>query len=82
LARRYSDAQAAAKKAEQVANDTAAKPAVEPKAPVKTAEAAPARKSAPPRRKAPAAQQAAAKPPAAKPAAATPAAPDAPATTG
>ncbi len=82
LARRYSDAQAAAKKAEQVANDTAAKPAVEPKAPVKTAEAAPARKSAPPRRKAPAAQQAAAKPPAAKPAATTPAAPDAPATTG
>ena len=84
LARRYSDAMTAAKKAEQVANDAAAKPAVESKAPVKTADATPAKK-APPRRKAPAAQQAAAKPPAAKPAAAaatTPAAPEAPATTG
>lgn len=72
LAHRYSDAMAAAKKAEQAANEPAAKTTPEAKAPVKTAEAEP--KKAPPRRKAPAAQQAAAKPAAAKPAADAPAA--------
>ena len=76
LARRYSDAQAAAAKADQVASQAASpvKPSVDPTAaPVKKA-AAGARKAAP-RKKAPAAQQAAAKP---APAAASPAAPAAP----
>ena len=79
LAHRYSDAMAAAKKAEQAANEPAAKTTPEAKPPVKTAEAEP--KKAPPRRKAPAAQQAAAKPAAAKPAAEAPAA-DAPSKAG
>lgn len=74
LARRYSDAQAAATKAAAAAEDKAAQPAktasVDPTAPEK--KPAPARK-APPRKKAPAAQQAAAKPAPAAPA--TPASP-------
>jgi flagellar motility protein MotE (MotC chaperone) len=73
LARRYSDAQAAATKAAAAAEETAAPKvaSADPTAPEK--KAAPARK-APPRKKAPAAQQAAAKPAAtpAAPAAATP----------
>jgi flagellar motility protein MotE (MotC chaperone) len=62
LAHRYSEAQAAAAKADQVASQTAAqpKPSVDPTAPEpkKVAAAAP-KKKAPPRKKAPAAQQAA-----------------------
>ena len=76
LARRYSDAQAAAAKAEQVASQAApSKPSVDPTAaPVKKAAAA--SRKAPSRKTAPAAQQAAARPaptesaPAAAPAAA------------
>ena len=76
LARRYSDAQAAATKAAAVAEDKAPAPAktasVDPTAPEK--KPAPVRK-APPRKKAPAAQQAAAKPAPAAEAPATPSAP-------
>lgn len=75
LARRYSDAQAAATKAAAVADDKAPTPktaSVDPTAPDK--KPAPARK-APPRKKAPAAQQAAAKPAPAAEAPATPSAP-------
>ena len=83
LANRFSDAMAAAAKADQIANGTAppVKASVDPTAPpakpVKTAAAAP--KKAPPRKKAPASQQAANAPakPAAAPAAAAPAAPPA-----
>ncbi len=74
LARRFSDAQAAAARASQVANQTiaaSAKPSVDPTAPEPAPKKAAARKSAP-RKKPPAAQQAAAKPAAGAPAAATP----------
>ena len=87
LARRYSDAQAAAAKASQVANQTtasAAKPSIDPTAPEPAPKKAVARKPAP-RKKAPAAQQATTKPAAATPAADAPAAPApaaAPAKTG
>ena len=77
LARRYSDAQAAAAKATQVANQTtaaAAKPSVDPTAPEAAPKKAAVRKPVA-RKKAPAAAQAAAKPAAATPAAPTPAAP-------
>lgn len=73
LARRYSDAQAAAAKAAAATEPAAAAPAqaAAPKAaPKKQAAAAP--RNAPPRKAAPAAQQAAAKPSAAPPAAAAP----------
>jgi flagellar motility protein MotE (MotC chaperone) len=76
LARRYSDAQAAATRAAAAADDKAPAPAktasVDPTAPEK--KAAPVRK-APPRKKAPAGQQAAAKPAPAAEAPATPSAP-------
>jgi flagellar motility protein MotE (MotC chaperone) len=81
LARRFSDAQAAAAKASAAAAQTQAQPKVASVDPTQP-EAAPKRPAAParkpaPRKKAPATQQAAAKPPAAAPAAApaTPAAP-------
>ena len=62
LAHRYSEAQAAAAKADQVASQTAAqpKPSVDPTAPEPKKVAAAPKKKAPPRKKAPAAQQAAA----------------------
>ena len=96
LAHRYSEAQAAAAKADQVASQTAAqpKPSVDPTAPEpkKVAAAAP-KKKAPPRKKPAAAQQAAAgtpgtspaataAPPAVAPPAAAAAAPAAPAKPG
>lgn len=75
LARRYSDAQAAAAKASASAENTAAQPApqVDPTKPAPKKQAAAAPRKAPPRKTAPPAQQAAAKP-AAAPAAAPPAA--------
>ncbi|MBU2095580.1 MAG: hypothetical protein KJ775_16815, partial [Alphaproteobacteria bacterium] len=60
LARRYSDAQAAAAKATASADTTPPTPTADATAPKKQAAAAP--KKAPPRKKAPAAQEAAAKP--------------------
>ena len=81
LARRYSDAMSAAKKAEQVANPPAeTSAAAEPKAkPVKTAEAAPRKARA---RKKPATQQAAATATPSAGATATPTPPETPAKTG
>ncbi len=75
LARRYSDAQAAAAKASASAENTAAQPApqADPTKPAPKKQAAAAPRKAPPRKTAPPAQQAAAKP-AAAPAAAPPAA--------
>jgi len=73
LARRYSDAQAAATKLATAAEQAAAQPVKQAAAP-KAAAPAPKR-AAPPRKKAPAAQKAEVKPAAAPPAAATPAAP-------
>jgi flagellar motility protein MotE (MotC chaperone) len=72
LARRYSDAQAAATKAATAAEQTAAQPIKQAAAPK---DSAPAPRKAPPRKKAPPAQKAEAKPAAAPPAAATPSAP-------
>jgi len=73
LARRYSDAQAAATKLATAAEQAAAQPVKQAAAP-RAAAPAPKR-AAPPRKKAPAAQKAEAKAAAAPPAAATPAAP-------
>lgn len=75
LARRYSDAQAAAAKASASAENTAPQPApqADPTKPAPKKQAAAAPRKAPPRKTAPPAQQAAAKP-AAAPAAAPPAA--------
>lgn len=75
LARRYSDAQAAAAKASASAENTAPQPAAQadPTKPAPKKQAAAAPRKAPPRKTAPPAQQAAAKP-AAAPAAAPPAA--------
>ena len=77
LARRFGAAQAAAAKADQIANSTAAAPkaSVDPTAPAATPKKAAAPRKAAARKQAPKSQQAAAKPAAEPPAAVAPAAP-------